>query len=193
MRSTYLSLLVAPLIAAVGCQSPIDPGRGEIGAPGAAASGAAVTAPAGTTGGGHYVIGAIDVTFAFSAVETPGRVAGRFHQSLILAGELVEFHGRVTCVSVDAANRRAWVGGVITDNRSEAATFRTGRHEPGQDIWFRVLDSGEGGAAPDRTTFLGFEGDAGFDTSAAYCAGQPWPDNNERTNAVVSGNIQVRP
>lgn len=192
MRSRYLPFVLAPVFAAAACQNPMEPGRSQSGA-GQAAPGAAA-APAGTTGGGHYLVGALDVTFAFTAMDTPGGISGRFHHSVLLGGELVEFHGLVTCVTVDATNRRAWIGGIITQNRSEATSFRTERHEPGKDVWFRVLDSGEGtGAEPDRTTFLGFEGDAGFDTSADYCAGQPWPDNNERTNAVISGNIQVRP
>jgi hypothetical protein len=95
---------------------------------------------------------------------------------------------------VDAVNRRAWIGGVITKNLSEHPSFQAPRNEPGRDIWFRVLDSGEGaGADPDRTTFVGFEGDAGIITSAEYCAVQPWPDGNARTWPVTAGNIQVRP
>jgi len=187
-------LIIAPAVLAAACQMPTEPTRSAAETSGAPSSGAAIAGPARATGGGHYALGALNIRFSFSAVAAGSQFAGRFHQSLTLDGELVEFHGRVTCVSVDGVNGRAWVGGVITDNRSEAAAFQTARHQAGRDIWFRVLDSGEGGAAgPDRTTFLGFEGDAGFDTSVAYCAGQPWPDNNERTNAVTQGNIQVMP
>jgi hypothetical protein len=186
--------MIAPAVLAAACQMPTEPSRTRADTSGSPGSGAATAGPARATGGGHYALGALDIRFSFSAVEAGGQFAGRFHQSLTLNGELVEVHGRVTCVSVDGVNGRAWVGGVITDNRSEAEDFQTARHQPGRDIWFRVLDSGEAGSAePDRTTFLGFEGDAGFDTSVAYCAGQPWPDNNERTNAVTQGNIQVRP
>ena len=186
--------VIVPAVLAAACQMPTEPTRNGAQTAGAPGSGAAMAGPARATGGGHYALGALDIEFSFAAVAAGGGSAGRFHQSLTLNGEHIEFHGRVTCVSVDGANARAWVGGVITANRSEAAAFQTARHQPGRDIWFRVLDSGEGGGAePDRTTFLGFEGDAGFDTSAAYCAGQPWPDNNERTNPVTRGNIQVRP
>jgi len=52
-----------------------------------------------------------------------------------------------------------------------------------------VLDEPAG----DRSTFVGFEGAAGFITSEAYCAGQPWPDANARTWPVVSGAITVDP
>lgn len=187
------SLGVVVLVSAAACSAPTSPARIDAGTPGATGAGAGIAISA--TGGGHYLLqGSLDTQFAFSAAGGPGRAVGRFHQSLTFGGFPVEFHGEVTCVSVDAANHRAWIGGVITKNLSEHPSFQAARHQPGRDIWFRVLDSGEGGAAaPDRTTFLGFEGDAGFATSAAYCAGQPWPDDNERTWPVTAGNIQVRP
>src|SRR3546814_12971118 len=46
----------------------------------------------------------------------------------------------------------------------------------GDDIWFRVLDMGSGPGVVDRSTFVGFEGAAGFRTSRDYCAGRPWPE-----------------
>ena len=184
---------VLVLSSAVACSAPTSPTRNEAGAPSDAGAGAGIEAS--STGGGHYLLqGTVETQFAFSAAAGPGRALGRLHQRLALAGLAIEFHGEVTCLSVDTANHRAWVGGVITKNLSEHPSFQATRHQPGHDIWFRVLDSGEGeSAAPDRTTFLGFEGDAGFATSAAYCAGRPWPDNNERTWPVLGGNIQVRP
>jgi hypothetical protein len=95
---------------------------------------------------------------------------------------------------MDPINRRAWIGGVITENLSEHPSFQTARHQPGHDIWFRVLDTGEGAdAPPDRTTFTGFEGDLEIPTSAAYCAMQPWAEGDARTWPVTGGNIQVRP
>ena len=183
----------ATMLAA--CQVPTAP-NGRAAAP----SGNAVipdeAVEINVTGGGRYLLqDTIDTQFAFSAVGTrDGRASGRFHQSLLFQGLPVEFHGEVTCVTVDAANRRAWVGGVITVNRSEHPSFQAARNQPGRDIWFRVLDVGAGGAAgPDRTTFTGFEGDADIATSAEYCAVQPWPDDNARTWPVTSGNITVRP
>jgi membrane dipeptidase len=48
---------------------------------------------------------------------------------------------------------------------------------------------------PDRTTFVGFEGGGGIQTSAEYCAAQIWPNNppNDRTSPLSAGNIQIRP
>ena len=151
------------------------------------------------TGGGHFLITLasgelVDVQFGMTAVTTGGGGAnGHFTHRAVFGGIAVEFQGRVTCVAVDSDNRRAWVGGVVTQNTSDHPSFTTPRTQPGRDIWFRVLDSGEGQAEPDRSTFVGFEGDAGITTSQQYCDARPWPDANARTWPLTAGNIQVRP
>jgi len=150
--------------------------------------------PARATGGGHFDAG-VDVTFGFSAVQTgPGMAArGQMRFSTALDGEVIEFHGVTTCMAVDPVEGRAWIGGVITQNNSTHPAFSTEINEPGDDIWFRVLDSGEGAdAAADRTTFVGFEGSAGIPTSEAYCEMQIWPDDNARTSPLTQGNVQVK-
>jgi hypothetical protein len=181
-----LSALALVLLAPHASANPIADLQAQDGIAGVVAS---------ATGGGHFLIGgALDVKFSFSAVQkADGSTHGKSRHSVILADQLVEFYTDVTCVSVDPDNGRAWIGGIILRNNSEHPSFTADRNQPGRDIWFRVLDSGEGGAADaDRSTFVGFEGDAGFNTSLEYCASQPWPDNNERTSPVVQGNIQVR-
>jgi hypothetical protein len=152
--------------------------------------------PQSTNGRGSYAVGAIPVDFSFNAIEVSAShpvANGRFRQTLVLSGLLVDIEGAVTCVAVDAATKRAWVGGVITANHSVNPSFLTPIHQVGRDVWFRVVDYGEGANAPqpDRVTFLGFEGGAGIITSAEYCATRPWPVNDARTNALTSGNIQV--
>ena len=96
-----------------------------------------------------------------------------------------------TASDLDRPRRRAWIGGVITKNRSTHPSFMTTRHQVGHDIWFRVVDYGSiHSTVSDRTTFVGFEGDAGFPTSQSYCDGMPWPDNDERT-WEVDGFVKV--
>lgn len=150
---------------------------------------------ASATGGGHFLVaGTLDVTFSFSANQhSNGTASGHSRHEVELAGLAVDFSSQVICVTVDSQTGRAWVGAVITSNRSQHPAFTEARHQPGRDIWFRVLDSGEGQVEPDRSTFIGFEGDAGFITSEEYCEGMPWPDANARTSPVTQGNIQVRP
>jgi hypothetical protein len=145
------------------------------------------------TGGGEYFLPAsnVDVQFSVSAVQrADGNASGRFHHSLILGGLLVEFHGEVICMAVDSANHRAWIGGVITKNNSEHPSFQQQIHEVGADIWFRILDNGEGDGVPDVTTFTGFKGSGGVDTSPEYCQRQIWPANPP---GIITGNVSVRP
>ena len=152
------------------------------------------------TGGGHYELAFGDGTlagrFSLSGIQTSpdGSTAkGRFHHKLDFLGQLIDFKGEVTCLTIDAENGRAWVGGVITHNKSEPDPWASGEiYEPGKDIWFRVLDSGEGNGVHGRTTFVGFEGGAGIITSAEYCEKAIWPDGDARTWAV-DGNVQVMP
>ena len=144
------------------------------------------------SGGGHYLVaGSLDVRFAFSAVQhTDGRTSGSFHDSTNDGLGTVEFDADVTCLAVDHDLGRAWIGGVITANRSTSPDYKGALYQPGHDIWFRVLDAGEEDDHQDRRTFLGFEGGS-IPSSAAYCALRPWPDNNARTWPVTQGNITV--
>lgn len=151
-----------------------------------------VTATA--TGGGVFDAG-IPVSFAFGAVQTDadGSARGQLRFSAESQGLTVEFHGEVTCTTSDLEHGRAWIGGVITRNGSDHPAFTDEIHDVGKDIWFRVVDYGEGDGAPqpDRTTFVGFEGDGEIITSPEYCETQPWPDDDARTGPVLDGNIQV--
>lgn len=151
------------------------------------------------SGGGQYLIsipglGELPGQFSFDAIQTDadGSAKGNLRYTLDFLGQHVEFRGEVTCVTFDHTEGRAWIGGVITQNESEHPSFRDGEiFQPGKDIWFRVLDEGEGVVDPDRTTFVGFEGGAGIITSAEYCDVQAWPEGNARTWPVTAGNVQV--
>ncbi|HVS65563.1 MAG TPA: hypothetical protein VMT85_18900 [Thermoanaerobaculia bacterium] len=146
-------------------------------------------------GGGHLSIGELDVQFSFTAIQrNPGGDAtGRAHHSVVLGGELIEFFTRVTCLTVDPVEGRAWIGGVVVRNDSTHPSFTQDIHQPGRDIWFRVVDyaAGASGDVVDRGTFVGFEGSADIITSEEYCETMPWPDGDARTNPVTEGNLQV--
>ena len=147
-------------------------------------------------GGGTFLVGEdIEVDFAFFANQRHGRNGrGRFHFKVELGGLPIDFRGEVICVAVDRANDRAWIGAVVTRNQSEHPSFIGEIHQPGRDVWFRVLDSGHGfGSDMDRSTFLGFEGAGGIVTSEEYCDAQIWPDDNARTSPVIRGGIRVLP
>ena len=150
--------------------------------------------PAASTGSGTYLLlGTTPTSFDYAAIALPnGGAAGELSVSTVFQGSVIEFDGDVTCVTVDPVNHRAWIGGVITANRSTHPSYTTARTQVGHDIWFRVVDYGEGSAAQaDRSTFVGFEGDLDIPDSAAYCALQPWSAADARTWAVTEGNLQV--
>ncbi|HSA57979.1 MAG TPA: hypothetical protein VLE53_19860 [Gemmatimonadaceae bacterium] len=131
--------------------------------------------------------------YEFNATQfANGRANGEFRIFWASGLGTNDYRGTVTCVSVDPVNHRAWIGGVVTQNNSTHPTGGEARKQVGRDIWFRVVDYGEGSASlPDRTTVAGFEGDAGIITSAEYCQTQPWAAGDVNTWPRVAGNIQV--
>ena len=150
----------------------------------APASTLAAGGPSRVTGGGSFLFaGVIPMQFGFSAIALPnGSAVGTFHHAYTDDVGSYLFIGTVTCVTFDAANDRAWIGGVLTNVITNDPALELG---PGDDAWFRVLDSADG----DRSTSMGFVGV--IPSSAEYCATQPWPDNNLRTHPVTNGQITV--
>jgi hypothetical protein len=148
-------------------------------------------------GGGVFDAG-VPVQFSFSAGGfADGSAVGALHFSTDLGGLAIEFRGRVTCMAVDPGTNRAWIGGVVTANSSTHPGFTTAIHQVGKDIWFRVVDYGDGASGvADRTTFVGFEGGGGIQTSAEYCLLRIWPGPPDdvpdaRTGPLLSGNLTV--
>jgi hypothetical protein len=188
MRATSLLGLFVAAVCTAACENSVTPTRQSS----ANASDDAAPNGAGITGGGQYSLGGLPAKFSASAIQQPnGNSSGQFHQFVDEGGGVViDVYGAVTCLAVDPVNYRGWIGGVVTDNRSTDPGFVGGIHAVGADIWFRVLDLGPGN---DRLTFTGFKGSGGIQTSAEYCATEPWPADNARTWPVDDGNITVRP
>ncbi len=146
---------------------------------------------------GVYEIAGTTASLHLRAAQKRNRRAqGTFRHTLVFQGLLIDFVGKVTCMAVDPENGRAWIGGIVLENNSDHPAFTTEIHEPGKDVWFRVLDTGRDAAESDRTTFLGFEGAAGIITSEEYCAARIWPgppddEENARTNPLIEGKVEV--
>ncbi len=120
-----------------------------------------------------------------------GASSGEFTFFAPTSAGTIDFAGRVTCLYVDNALKRAWIGAVITRNSSTRAAYDGTQeiHRVGHDVWFRVADRSPGGSGePDRTTFLGFEGSGGIATSADYCALHLWGNDGA---GITSGNLTV--
>jgi hypothetical protein len=141
-------------------------------------------ASAQVTGGGSFLFaGSIPMQFGFAAVvHADGSASGSFHHAYFDGTFTYDFWGTVTCLSYDAANGRAWIGGVLTKVMSNDPNVGLAA---GDDAWFRVLDSPSG----DRSTAMGFVG--AITSSQEYCDLQPWPADNARTHPVTSGQITV--
>jgi hypothetical protein len=193
VNTMFRATSVVLAIGIAACQDAAAPTRASLSAP--ALDQAADEGATSVTGSGVFSLAGSDVRFDAHAVQgRNGRAHGKFHQRFDEGGGVViDFDAEVTCLAVDAVNHRAWLGGTVTRNESTDPDYMTSINQPGSDIWFRVLDAGNGRAAGDRSTFLGFQGSAGFNTSAEYCAGQPWAANNARTWPVTSGGIHIHP
>jgi hypothetical protein len=135
-----------------------------------------------TAGGWFLFNNSIPMQFGFSAVLTPNGAQGSFHHAYSDGTFNYEFWGTVTCMTYDAAQGRAWIGGVLTKVKSDDPDVGLAA---GDDAWFRVLDSEDG----DRSTSMGFVGVIG--SSAEYCALQIWPAGNARTHPVTNGQITL--
>jgi hypothetical protein len=193
MKTVFRATVVLIAIGVVGCQDAVAPTQDPRSA--LAFDQTGDNGATSVTGNGVFSLAGLDVQFDAYVIKGGDGVAhGRFHQRADEGGGVViDFDADVTCLAVDPVNHRAWLGGTITRNGSTDPDFLTDINQPGQDIWFRVLDLGNGPQGGDRSTFLGFKGSAGFPTSAAYCAGMPWAPDNARTWPVLSGGIHVHP
>jgi hypothetical protein len=191
MNAIMRTVGVLVAIGIAGCQDTTAPTRSSVAAP--SLDRARDDGAASVTGNGVFSLAGSDVQFHVRAAQGGnGAAHGRFHQRFDEGGGVViDFDAEVTCLAVDAVNHRAWLGGRVTRNESTDPAYTTDINQPGSDIWFRVLDAGNGPQGGDRSTFLGFQGSAGFLTSAAYCAGRPWAANNARTWPVISGGIHI--
>ena len=151
-------------------------------------------------GGGHFVglfFPGAPGRFAFAARQrdpASGDADGRYRFSGVIDGLSVEIQGRITCMTVDPQNPgRAWMGGVITRNRSEHPLYTGPTSQPGRDSWFRVVDYGEGAGAsqPDRVSFIFVEPTGGFTRARDFCDARLWFPEDRLTNPLSGGNIQV--
>src|SRR5688572_13404237 len=87
-------------------------------------------------GSGQYSINGLIVDFAFDAEQKHGdKAVGTFSVYTDEGdGLIVDFTGIVTCLAIDEVNDRAWIGGVVQNNRSTDPAFDTPIHRPGHDI-----------------------------------------------------------
>ncbi|HMG18140.1 MAG TPA: hypothetical protein VK573_05400 [Gemmatimonadales bacterium] len=170
-RATRLAAALFGITALIGCERDPSSPAAE---PAAQLVGNRVVQSA--TGQGSLIQADERRTFAFSAVKhADGSVTGEFQ----LIGRLSEviIHGTVLCLTVIGPD--AWLGGVIDHANRDL----------GGETVFRVRDNGEGQQTePDGISLMFVNQPPG--SAAAYCANTP---PSPAFNAIVAGNIQVRP
>ena len=198
-RIAVLALTLAGTLLPGGCDAAPEVVGPEPAAPALSGHSRGVTAWAigGGTFSGDFFPGAPG-RFAFVAVQrdaATGDAHGHYSFASTIDGQAVEIHGRITCMTVDPANPgRAWMGGVITRNRSKHPQYTGPTSQVGRESWFRVVDYGEGAHASeaDRASFIFVEPTGGFTTGQAFCDARLWFPEDRLTNPVLRGNIHVR-
>ena len=152
MRQFFSTLAVLGVAA---CESPQPVAPDLIGG-GELASTSSQTVVGHANGEGVANVG-VPMDFVFNALlSADGSAKGEGYHHALLNGNVIEFRTRVTCVSIDPVNNRAWVGGVITENNSTDPARMQPRNQVGRDIWWRVVDYGDGqSGVVDRTTSSG--------------------------------------
>jgi len=170
-RTLKLAAALCGLTVLIGCEQDLS---SPLAGPTAQVAGNRVVQSA--TGQGSLMQADERRTFAFNARKhEDGSVSGEFQLVGRLSGAII--HGTVLCLTVVGTD--AWVGGVIDHANLDLS---------GETL-FRVRDNGEGGhAEPDGISLMFVNQPPG--SAAAYCASTP---PNPPFNAIVAGNIQVRP
>jgi hypothetical protein len=185
MTLRALGLMMTGVAVAAGCAVPVESmENGDVITDTAAASSAVV---ASVSGGGHVMRNLTGedelTTFSYNATaRADGTAHGQYQYNFRAADFRV--HGTVTCASV--AGNAGWVGGVIDGIFSADPADQS---LVGTEIWWRVVDNGEGAnAPPDTTTSLLFAIPGLPITAASWCRNQ---DVRGVLRDVLHGNIQV--
>ena len=138
-------------------------------------------APAGPSanGQGGLMIGDRLQQFSFHAnTANDGSVSGSFE--IKSPSQDLRLHGTISCLSVLPDGKTAFLSGVITQRVGDGFP---GDYNVGDHVYFEVQDNGEGNAADaDRFSDLYTSGATEF--CGPYSIG---------TQAIVNGNIQVKP
>ena len=186
MTLRSLGLIIACAIAG-GCTSQVETMENAdplVGETSAAASAILAT----VTGSGHVMRNLTGedelTTFSYNATQrADGTAHGEYEYHFRAADFFI--HGTVTCASV--AGNAGWVGGVIDKIVSGDPADQS---LVGTEIWWRVVDNGEGSnAAADLTTSLLFAIPGLPITAASWCLNQ---DVRGVLRDVLHGNILVR-
>jgi hypothetical protein len=121
-------------------------------------------------------------TFSYSANgREDGSATGQYQYNFRALNVVI--HGTVSCVTIK--DNQGWVGGNITRVDSDDPADQ---ELVGTEVWWRVIDNGQGNDVPDQTSSLLFAIPGSPITSASWCANQ---EARGVVRNVLHGNIQV--
>lgn len=186
MTLRSLGLIMTSVAIAAGCTVPVESVENDDAITQTSAASSAVVAR--VSGSGHVMRNLTGedelTTFSYNATaRADGTAHGKYQYHFRAADFFI--HGTVTCASV--AGNAGWVGGVIDKIVSGDPVDQS---LVGTEIWWRVVDNGEGSnAAADLTTSLLFAVPGLPITAESWCRNQ---DVRGVMRDVLHGNIQVR-
>jgi hypothetical protein len=186
MTLRSLGLVMTGVAIAAGCTVPVESVENDDAITQTSAASSAVVAR--VSGSGHVMRNLTGedelTTFSYNATaRADGTAHGKYQYHFRAADFFI--HGTVTCASV--AGNAGWVGGVIDKIVSGDPADQS---LVGTEIWWRVVDNGEGAnAAADLTTSLLFAVPGLPITAESWCRNQ---DVRGVMRDVLHGNIQVR-
>ncbi len=115
--------------------------------------------------------------FSFHAnTNASGNVTGSFETKS--PGQDVRVHGTINCLTILADGKTAIVKGVVTQKVGEGFP---GGYEVGSQVWFKVVDNGEGANS------------SGDQFTDYYSSNAPCSNFNVAIYTILNGNIQVKP
>ncbi len=99
---------------------------------------------------------------------------GRFRIYSFQGDGKMDVSGEMTCVSIDSAERRIWLSGMITQNSSTDDKFRSGQYAAGNYLQFRARPNSMDGQNPAAIEVPNFVDKT---TAEAFCNKGDWSDD----------------
>ncbi len=111
-------------------------------------------------------------SFTFDANYTrSGPVTGNISYTVFLDEGKIDLSAKVICGHYDMDTKRAWVGGEITENRSNHSAYQDGDYATGGNLWFRFEESE---THPDPAAKIADMSFGSKDGATAFCDAKGW-------------------
>lgn len=114
-------------------------------------------------------------SFTFDANYTrSGPVTGNITYTVFLDEGKIDLTAKVVCGHYDMDTKRAWVGGTVSENRSNHSEYKDGDYATGGNLWFRFEESETHPEPAAQITDMTF---GGKDGAKAFCDAKAWSED----------------